>query len=190
MNRILVVTLTCAAMAISTGCKPLSFRSRSDEEPSQTAEQKQIKQLQDEVATLKDRIAIRDSQEKELRRRADALAEKVRKLEFVNQQQANQIKVLSQAPLARDEYKTLAEQLKTSLERVTARLAKLEASNKLLTLQMKMASRDKAAVTVLPTTAPATVWPTTKPATVLPTSKIRRGGITPVTTAPAPEEEF
>ncbi len=190
MNRILVVTLTCAAMAISTGCKPLSFRSRSDEEPSQTAEQKQINQLQDEVATLKDRIAIRDSQEKELRRRADALAEKVRKLEFVNQQQANQIKVLSQAPLARDEYKTLAEQLKTSLERVTARLAKLEASNKLLTLQMKMASRDKAAVTVLPTTAPATVWPTTKPATILPTSKIRRGGITPVTTAPAPEEEF
>ena len=159
MKRIMVLTLVCAAMPFIAGCKPLSLRPRSGEEPSETAEQKQIEQLQKEVATLKDRLTIRDSQQKELRSRNDALAEKVRKLEFVNEQQANQIKVLSRAPLARDEYKALSEQLKILLERVTARLAKLEASNKLLTLQVKMASRDKAAATVLPATGPATTEP-------------------------------
>lgn len=168
MNRILVLTLICAAMLAGAGCKPMWLRSGSDKEPSQTAEQKQIKQLQGEVATLKDQLAIRESQQKELRGRADALAKKVRELEFTNQQQANQIKVLSQAPLARDEYKALAEQLKVSLERVTVRLAQLEASNKLLTIQVKRATGDETGSTILPTTAPATTLPTTAPAIILP----------------------
>jgi hypothetical protein len=183
MNRILVVTLVWAAMVLTTGCKSLSLRSRSDKEQPQTAEQKQIKTLQDELATLKDQLDIRDSQEKELRKRADELAEKVRDLEFINQQQAAQIKVLSQAPLARDEYKALAEQFKTSLERVTTRLADLEATNKLLTFHLKRTLGDKAPSIVLSATAPATVSPTTKPVIILPTTK---PATDLPTTAPAP----
>ena len=171
MNRILVATLACAAMVLTTGCKSLSLRSRSNKEPPQTAEQKQIKKLQDELGTLKAQLVIRDSQEKELRKRTDNLAEKVTDLEFLNQQQAAQIKDLAQAPLARDEYKALAEQFKTSLERVTTRLADLEATNKLLTLHLKRTIGDKAASVVLPTTEPATVLPTTKPAIIFPTTK-------------------
>lgn len=179
MNRILVLALICAAMSAGAGCKPLWLRSGSDKKPPQTAEQKQIEQLQGEVATLKDQLVIGESHQEELHNRADLLAKKVIKLEFANQQQANQIKVLSYAPLARDEYKDLAEQLKISLERVTVRLAQLEASNKVLTLQVKMATRDEAGLMVvpatgpaidLPTAPPATVWPTTGPAMVMPTT--------------------
>lgn len=170
MNRILALTLILAAMSAGAGCEPMWLRSGSDKEPSQTPQQKQIEQLQGEVAAMKDQIDIRNSQQKELQSRADALAKKLRELDFTNQQQANQIKVLSQAPLARDEYKTLAEQLKISLERVTVRLAQLEASNKVLTLKVKMATRDKADSTVVPTTGPAIDLPTAPPAIVLPTA--------------------
>ena len=215
MNRILVLTLICAAMSAGAGCKPLWLRSGSDKEPSQTPEQKQIKQLQGDVATLKDQLVIRDSQQEQLRSRADKLAKMVMDLEFANQEQANQIKVLSHAPLARDEYKALAEQLKISLERITVRLAQLEASNKVLTLQVKRATGDEAGSTILPTTAPAMVMPTTAPTRILPTTVLPTTGPAmviptappatvlpttgpamvmpatgPVTTEPAPGEEF
>ncbi len=210
MNRILAVTLAWAAMVLTTGCKGLSLRSRSDREQPQTAEQTQIKTLQDDVGTLKAQLAIRDSQITELRTRADDLAEENRKLELVNQGQAAQIKDLSQAPLARDEYKALAEQLKTSLERVTKRLADLEATNKLLVLHLKTSTRDTTAPIVLPTTEPATALPTTQPDIILPTTKpttilpttapativpmpppaMVLPTIGPLTAEPAPGEEF
>ncbi len=170
MNRILVLTLIGAAMSAGAGCKPLWLRSGSDKEPSQTVEQKQIKQLQGEVATLKDQLVIRNSQQQELRERGEDLAKKVIKLEFANQEQANQIKDLSHAPQARDEYKTLAEQLKISLERITVRLAQLEADNKVLALKVKIATGEEAGSVVMPTTAPAIDLPTTAPLRILPTT--------------------
>jgi len=169
MNRILVVTLVCSAVFYCAGCKKFSLgRKKAEPEPLETAEQQQIRELKAVNTTLKDKLAVRDSQVKELRERADTLAQKVRKLEFINERQEKQIDVLAQAPLARDEYKDLCEELKKSLERVTTRLATLEATNKLLVVRLKMAARHDESTTRPSTTSPATTEPTISPVTPLP----------------------
>ena len=154
MNRILVAALFCMAVSVCAGCKGLSFgKKKAEPEPIETAEQKQIRELRAEATTLKDKLAVRDSQVSELRQRADDLSKKVSKLEFIKERQEKQIDVLAQAPLARDEYKKLADELKTMLGQVTTRLGKLEAANKLLTVELKTA-RGKAGATQ-PSTRPA-----------------------------------
>jgi len=70
-----------------------------------------LRQLRSEAATLQADNAILRDRIEELKGRADALAERLRKLQFVNDQQKKQIEILGETVIERDEYKAEIEKL-------------------------------------------------------------------------------
>ncbi len=100
--------------AVPCGCKLTGNESASAPSPSsvrQTPQEKRIAQLENE-------LRMRDKQLEELRTRADRLAERVRRLEFLNDQLDKHLKTVGDAPRRRDLYKKRLAESELEVERL------------------------------------------------------------------------
>lgn len=138
MKTYRLFAVLCLAAATPLGCN--LRKSGNKELETSPAKYRQAQQLQDEIDRLNNQLAASSAENRELKQRIKSLEDKVNKLTFVNAQQARQIQDLSQAPVERDEYKKLAEDLKALMARQNKRLAELESATKLLRIHLKQAT--------------------------------------------------
>ncbi|MCE5327957.1 MAG: hypothetical protein LLG01_16235 [Planctomycetaceae bacterium] len=128
--------VSAAAILLAGGCNWKNYKKPAANEPGPAA-YRQAQDLQNEIDKLNEQLTMRNTQQEELARRSDALADEVRKYKFLNEQQARQIRDLSRAPLERDEYKRLVDDLKVLNARQSQRLAEIEGANRLLEAKIK-----------------------------------------------------
>ncbi len=162
-------TVSVLGILLAGGCNWKNFKKPAPNEPGPAA-YRQAQELQNEIDKLNEQLTLRNTQQEELARRCDALADEVRKYKFLNEQQGRQIRDLSRAPLERDEYKKLVDDLKALNANQAQRLGELEGSNRLLEAKIKSMGGE---VPKLPA-APAIVAPdgTTKTAAAQPASQL------------------
>ena len=80
----------------------------------------------EEISRLKEQIRLKDEKIKELSLRADRLAEKVRKLEFLNEQLQKQLEAVGDAPKQRDRYKKMLINKELEIKRLEDKIKKLQ----------------------------------------------------------------
>ena len=80
----------------------------------------------EEIIRLKEQIHLKDEKIKELCLRADRLAEKVRKLEFLNEQLQKQLEAVGDAPKQRDRYKKMLINKELEIKRLEDKIKKLQ----------------------------------------------------------------
>lgn len=80
----------------------------------------------EEIIRLKEQIHLKDEKIKELCLRADRLAEKVRKLEFLNEQLQKQLEAVGDAPRQRDRYKQMLVNKELEIKRLENKIKKLQ----------------------------------------------------------------
>ncbi|MCE5276775.1 MAG: hypothetical protein ABFD92_06850 [Planctomycetaceae bacterium] len=155
--------LSVLGIILAGGCNWKGFKKPVANEPGPAA-YRQAQELQNEIDKLNEQLTLRSTQQEELARRCDALADEARRYKFLNEQQAKQIRDISQAPLERDEYKRLANDLKALNTRQSHRLADLEAANRLLEVKIKSLGGEAPQMPASPdTSAPAATQPAAVP---------------------------
>ena len=75
---------------------------------------------------MKEQIRLKDEKIAELRQRSDRLAEKVRKLEFLNEQLQKQLEAVGDAPKQRDRYKKMLINKELEIKRLEEKIKKLQ----------------------------------------------------------------
>jgi len=80
----------------------------------------------EEISRLKEQIRLKDEKIKELSLRADRLAEKVRKLEFLNELLQKQLEAVGDAPKQRDRYKKMLINKELEIKRLEDKIKKLQ----------------------------------------------------------------
>jgi len=80
----------------------------------------------EEISRLKEQIRLKDEKIKELSLRADRLAEKVRKLEFLNEQLQKQLEAVGDAPKQRDRYKQMLINKELEIKQLEDKIKKLQ----------------------------------------------------------------
>ena len=105
-----------------TGCQLKTWNSSSKRpEPTTVSSSPN-----EEISRLKEQIRLKDEKIKELSLRADRLAEKVRKLEFLNEQLQKQLEAVGDAPKQRDRYKKMLINKELEIKRLEDKIKKLE----------------------------------------------------------------
>lgn len=156
-----------AALAAMAGCdmsKMQSFKWGRQAETQPAPTQKQVDDLKAEIGTLKTENAALKAQLQELQQREKALSAKAEKAEFIQQQQAEQIKVLAGAPVERDKAVQEKDALSRQAEILKARNADLERTiHALIAANQAVTAAQRPATTSAPAGAPRSV-PATQPA--------------------------
>lgn len=137
------------------GCRMGQRQASPTTQGADSAVLRQVKDLEEDVAALKNENAMLSLQVQELNAREKGLSKALSDLQFANTQQTRQIEVLAAAPAERDRYKTLAEQLAIEVRRLERELEWLRG-----------VTRTSA---TMPSTAPAAA--PTQPASSHPTSQ-------------------
>ncbi|MFB3890699.1 MAG: hypothetical protein ACE15C_01615 [Phycisphaerae bacterium] len=86
----------------------------------------QIKDLEADIATLKDEIKILQEDKVYLSRREETMAAELRKQKFINEQQAKALKDLGDAAKERDFQKSRADRLATERDALSVQVAELK----------------------------------------------------------------
>ncbi|MCD6377866.1 MAG: hypothetical protein J7L99_03320 [Planctomycetes bacterium] len=105
-----------------TGCQ-LKTWNLSSKQPEPT---RASSSTNEEISRLKEQIRLKDEKIKELSLRADRLAEKVRKLEFLNEQLQKQLEAVGDAPKQRDRYKQMLINKELEIKRLEDKIKKLQ----------------------------------------------------------------
>ena len=106
-----------------TGCQ-LKTWNLSSKQPEPTTVSSST--TNEEISRLKEQIRLKDEKIKELSLRADRLAEKVRKLEFLNEQLQKQLEAVGDAPKQRDRYKKMLINKELEIKRLEDKIKKLQ----------------------------------------------------------------
>lgn len=164
MRRMLFGLAMVAALA---GCDMSKFQTmkwgqQPETRPAPT--QKQGDDLKAEISTLKTENASLNERIQELQAREKSLSAKAERAEFLQQQQAEQLKALAAAPGERDKALEKAENLARQVEFLKARNADLERTVHVLAApNQKDSTATSAPATTSAPAAPAVV-PATQPA--------------------------
>ena len=105
-----------------TGCQ-LKTWNLSSKQPEPTTVSSSTNE---EISRLKEQIRLKDEKIAELRQRSDRLAEKVRKLEFLNEQLQKQLEAVGDAPRQRDRYKKMLINKELEIKRLEDKVKKLQ----------------------------------------------------------------
>jgi len=105
-----------------TGCQLKTWNSSSKRPEPTTVSSS----TSEEISRLKEQIRLKDEKIAELRQRSDRLAEKVRKLEFLNEQLQKQLEAVGDAPKQRDRYKKMLINKELEIKRLEDKIKKLQ----------------------------------------------------------------
>jgi len=117
--------LAVGALLASSGCEPGQVAEPADPRVEVSRLHKTIREMEAELASVKNNDAILKARINELSAREQELAARLNKLKLINEEQAKQIETLRTAPAERDAYKTRVEILTLEVNRLAAKIIEL-----------------------------------------------------------------
>lgn len=117
----------CIGLLTMCGCQGWKDRlATKDSTLQETVPPRQIEKLREEISTLKSRNMILAARLEEQLIRERRLSKQVNRLKFFNEQQAEQIVTLADAPVERDRFRKQTNELTREVIRMQKRIDELE----------------------------------------------------------------